>query len=301
MKKLLSVILAVIMILLLCSCEIVIYDETPNELHNTESPVQTSLPESDEISGEMCVTFLDVGQGDCTFIELPDGKCILIDAGESDNASKIKKYIKRLGYKTIDYVIATHPHADHIGAMANVIKAFDTGKIYMPRASTTTKTFERLLETIQDKQMKINTAKAGVIMLDDGALKAEFVAPVKDEYDDLNNYSAVLKLTYRDVSFLFTGDAEKEAEGQIKVDIDADILKVGHHGSSTSSSSSFLKKVSPEIAIISCGENNDYGHPHKEVVNRLEKQKIECYRTDINGNISVVTDGETYEVILEKN
>ncbi len=296
MKKLFALILSLVLILSLCACDAVLYDGQVADRGESAPLTESEMPD-----GEMCVTFLDVGQGDCSFIELPDGKCILIDAGESENASKIKKYIKNRGYDTLDYVIATHPHADHIGAMANVIKAFDVGKIYMPRATATTKTYERLLEAIQDKGMKISTAKAGVSMIEEGALCAEFVAPVKDEYDDLNNYSAVLKLTYGDVSFLFTGDAEKEAESQIKADIDADILKVGHHGSSTSSSASFLKKVSPEIAIISCGEDNEYGHPHKEIVSRLQKQGIEYYRTDVYGNVEITTDGETYEVITQKD
>ena len=250
---------------------------------------------------KMSVTFLDVGQGDCSFIELPNGKCILIDAGENENAAKIKRHIKNAGYEKIDYVVATHPHTDHIGAMAKVIKAFDVGNVYMPRAESTTKTYKNLLEAVGDKELGIKKAKAGVVMIDEDGIFAQFVAPTEDKYESLNNYSAVLKLTYKNASFLFTGDAEKESERQIKDDIDADILKVGHHGSGSSSTSSFLGKVSPDLCIISCGENNDYGHPHKEVISRLEKQGTEYLRTDLSGDIKIVTDGIEYEIITEKN
>lgn len=241
------------------------------------------------------VHFLDVGQGDSEFIELPDGKCMLIDAGTSEYGTAIAETVADYGYSEIDYIVATHPHADHIGGMTKVVESFDVGKIYMPKASANTKTFENLLTTISDKGMSINTAKAGVEIYSDSELRMEFLAPVSDSYDDLNNYSAVLKITYGSNSFLFTGDAEDISENEM-LDYDysaltSDVLKVGHHGSESSSTVEFLDAVQPEYAVISCGKGNSYGHPHGEVIERLNAIGVHTYRTDQQGTITVVCDG----------
>lgn len=241
------------------------------------------------------VHYLDVGQGDSEFIELPDGKCMLIDSGTSEYSQVIIDKIESYGYSTIDYVVATHPHADHIGGMSKVVDAFDVGEIYMPRASTTTKTFENLLTTISDKGLSINTAKAGVEVYSDSSLEMEFLAPLGSEYKDLNNYSAVLKITYGSNSFLFMGDAEDLVEEELlKKDyslLDADVLKVGHHGSSSSSTADFLTAVNPQYAVISCGVDNSYGHPHRETVKSLTDMGIEYYRTDEHGTVTIACDG----------
>ena len=246
------------------------------------------------------VHYIDVNQADSIFIELSNDKTLLIDAGEADNSDKIIDYIKDLGYNKIDYLVATHPHADHIGGMKEVVEAFEIVSVYMPKVTTTTKTYENLLKAIDNKNLKIKTAKAGVNIVNDNDLNVEIIAPNKDKYDDLNNYSVCIKLTYQDISYLFMGDAEVVSEKEITTDIKADVLKVGHHGSDTSSGNSFLEKVNPSYAIISVGENNSYGHPHKEVLNRLNKVGATIYRTDLNGNIIVKTDGKNIAIDTEK-
>ena len=251
-------------------------------------------------SEDLKVHFLDVGQGDSIFIELPTNETILIDASIKDASNKIINYLIEENVSKIDYVFATHPHSDHIGGMSAVIKAFDIGQIYMPKAVTTTKTYENLLLTIKDKNLKIKTAKAGNTIIDTDDLKLVVLAPNQDSYESLNNYSIVLKLTYKEKSFLFMGDAETLSEKEITGDVQADVLKVGHHGSRTSTSQAFLNKVNPSYAVISVGLNNDYKHPHQEVIDRLEKKNIKIYRTDQNGDIIFTTDGYNIDVKVEK-
>lgn len=254
----------------------------------------------------LTVNFLDVGQGDSEFIQLPDGKCMLIDAGISENAGKIASKISELGYEKIDYLITTHPHADHIGGMKRIVENFEIGEIYMPKASTNTKTFENLLQAISDKGLSINTAKAGKVLYESDDLKIEFLAPISDSYKDLNNYSAVIRLQYGNNVFLFTGDAEELAEGEIlnaysKSALKADVLKVGHHGSSTASSADFINTVLPKYAVIELGEGNSYNHPHKEAINNLNAVGAEILRTDLNGNITIVSDKVNITVQCEKD
>ena len=251
-------------------------------------------------SEDLKVHFLDVGQGDSIFIELPTNETILIDASIKDASNKIINYLREENVSKIDYVFATHPHSDHIGGMSAVIKAFDIGQIYMPKAVTTTKTYENLLLTIKDKNLKIKAAKAGNTIIDTDDLKLVVLAPNQDSYESLNNYSIVLKLTYKEKSFLFMGDAETLSDKEITGDIQADVLKVGHHGSRTSTSQAFLNKVNPSYAVISVGLNNDYKHPHQEVIDRLEKKNIKIYRTDQNGDIIFTTDGYNIDVKVEK-
>lgn len=246
------------------------------------------------------VHFLDVGQGDSIFIELTDGKSMLIDASTAEYGEGIADYIKDKGYSKIDYLVATHPHADHIGGLQDVVEQLEIGEIYMPKASSTTKTYKNLLKAIKAKGNKINTAKAGNIIYSDSSLGIDILAPNSDSYEEINDYSVVIKLVYGSKSFLFTGDAEKLSENEITADVSADVLKVGHHGSSTSSSDKFIKRVNPEYAVISCGEGNSYGHPHKETIKTLNKYDIEVFRTDTMGTIIAQTDGESLE-ITDKN
>lgn len=244
--------------------------------------------------------YIDVGQGDASFIEFPNGEVMLIDAGIASSSEKIIEYIQSLGYNQIDYVIATHPHADHIGGMAEVIKTFDIGTIYMPKAVSTSKTYENLLKTIKDKGLSIKTGKAGVNVLQEEDLTIEMLAPNQDKYSSLNNYSIVLKITYGNTSFLYTGDAEELSEKEITGNVEADVLKVGHHGSDTSSSEEFLEKVNPKYAIISVGEDNSYGHPASSTIKKLEKYTNHIYRTDLNGTVVVTSDGVNIEVKTER-
>ena len=243
--------------------------------------------------------FIDVGQGDSSFIELPNGDTMLIDAGTASYGDDIIEYIESLGYQDIDYVVATHPHADHIGGMAEVIDAFDIETVYMPKAVSTSKTYENLLETIQDKGLSIHTGRAGVEVLNTDDLTILMFAPVQEEYSNLNNYSIVLKITYGDTSFLYTGDAEDSLD-EITGDIEADVLKVGHHGSDTSTTSDFLARVNPSYAVISVGEGNSYGHPALSTIELLEGYTSNIYRTDLNGTVVISSDGVNINVDTER-
>ena len=291
--KLVSLILA---FLLLCSCvssEIISGDSSiENDSSATENA--NSLPISTD--GELRVHFLDVGQGDSIFIELPNGECALIDASEREMAGRIITFIDCLGYKKIDHLIATHPHADHIGGMKAVVSHFEIGEVYMPEAVTDTQVFIDLLEAIDKKGLSVTVAKAGG-SYDFGGASANFVAPTYIFNDDMNNCSAVLHLSYGNRSFLFTGDAETDEEGTIEADIECDVLKAGHHGSSTSSGKYLLGKANPEIVVISCGAGNSYGHPHEEALERFENAGVRnIYRTDVSGNISISTNGSDIKV-----
>lgn len=245
--------------------------------------------------------FIDIGQGDSILIELPNHECMLIDAGIANKGEYIENYIISTGYDTIDYLIATHPHADHIGSMDYIVSNMDIGSIYMPKVSTTTKTYERFLEAVQEKGMKIKSARAGMSIVDEEDLNVDILAPVEIDEGDLNNCSIIIKITYESDSYLFIGDAEKEELSTVTADMSADVLKVGHHGSRTSTTEEFLEEVNPEYAVISCGIDNDYGHPHKETINLLKKFDIEYYRTDLQGTITITSDGSrNYSVTTEK-
>ncbi len=239
--------------------------------------------------GELRVSFIDVGQGDSEFIELPNGETLLIDAGTNETGADVVSYISSLGYTSIDYVVGTHPHEDHIGGLDDVIRTFDVESVYMPKVTADTKTFEDVLDAVAEKGLSINTAKAGVSIVDGEDLSVKMLAPVLDEYDNTNDYSAVIKVVYGDTSFLFTGDAEQYAEDLITGDVDSDVLKVGHHGSSTSTGEAFLERVSPSYAVISCGLGNSYGHPHTETIEKLGG--IPVFRTDEMGTIVATSDG----------
>ncbi|GKU25388.1 ComEC/Rec2 family competence protein [Clostridium folliculivorans] len=264
---------------------------------NSKTDISTS---NNLTSGKLVVHYIDVGQGDSILIQTKD-KNFLIDAGPKENEDKLLSYLKKINIKRLDYVVATHPHEDHIGGMTNIIKTYDIGKFYAPKVTNTTKTFQNMLLALKDKNKNINVIKPG--MGDDIDLgentKVEVFSPNSSKYDDLNNYSPIIKVTYGKNSFLFTGDAEKLEESEVlqkKYDIKADVLKVGHHGSSSSTGKDFLSKVSPSIAVISCGKGNDYGHPHKETLKTLEDAKVKVYRTDISGTIVITSDGNNIAV-----
>lgn len=287
MKK--SWIYGIILLALFIACCLPHMNFTPGSPSDPD-PNQTPITAVDTLIAH----FIDVGQADSALLQLPNGQTMLIDAG-----GEVRDYIHGLGIQKIDYLVATHPHSDHIGYIEDVVREFEIGEIYMPRVSHTSKTFENMLLAIQEKGLKIKTAKAGVTALDTEDLDIVFVAPAQEHYEDLNNYSAIVKITYKSKSILFTGDAEALSESQITADIDADVLKVGHHGSSTSTSKRFLDRVSPQIAVISCGADNEYSHPHREVLQRLSSRNIEIYRTDESGTIIVYCDGENLNVECE--
>ena len=249
----------------------------------------------------LVVHFLDVGQGDCEFIELPNSQCMLIDASTKEYGDDIVEAIKGYGYSEIDYVVATHPHADHIGGMSEVIDSFDIGKIYMPRTSSNSKSFEGLLTSISNKNLSINTAKTGTTIYSNNGINIEILSPISSFYEETNDYSAVVKLEYGESSFLFMGDAEKPVENELiekyGYDLDVDVLKAGHHGSRYSSSTEFLDYVTPEYTVISCAKDNSYGHPHSETIKRLNNVNTQIFRTYELGNITVSCDGnDSFEI-----
>lgn len=249
--------------------------------------------EAAKVEGEMKVHYLDVGQGDSTLIHTKDA-AMLIDAGDLGYGPGIVDYIKEQDIDKLDYLILTHPHADHIGGAVEVINAFDIDKIIMPKASHTSQTFENLLATIKNKGMKITSPNPGD-EYELGDAKFTILGPNSSSYDNLNNYSVVNKLTFGHTSFLFTGDAEVVSENEILnsgLDIKTDVLKVGHHGSDTSTSEQFLDVSSPKCAIISVGKDNKYGHPDQVILDRLDSRNITIYRTDESGTIIATSDGE---------
>lgn len=269
---------------------------TDKEDENTNNEINNNSSDTDKVENNLIkIHYIDVGQGDSIFIELPNKKTMLIDAGESSKGKIVSSYISNLGYYKIDYIVGTHPHTDHIGGLAHIINSFDIGNIYMPKAVSTSKTYENLLNTISQKGLKITTARAGVNIVSESNLNINIIAPNR-EYSDLNNSSTVVKITYGNRKFLFMGDAETKSENDIISDVSADVIKVGHHGSDTSSGQSFVNKVNPKYAIIMVGNNNQYNHPYQIIIDRWINSGAKVYRTDINGNIIVISDGNSLDI-----
>ncbi|WP_415335229.1 ComEC/Rec2 family competence protein [Clostridium perfringens] len=252
-----------------------------------------------EYSG-MSVTYLNVGQGDSELIQV-NGINMLIDAGTNAGANDLVKDLKNRGIKTIDIAIATHPHEDHIGGMDEVLENFDVKSFYAPKVAHTTKTYENMLKAVKNEGLKIQQIKEGTKIDLGKDTEVQVYSPVKSQYEELNNYSPVMKISYGQNSFMFTGDAESLVEKEIlneNKDLKADVLKLGHHGSHSSTSEEFLKAVDPSIAIVSCAKDNKYGHPHKETMSNLKKAGITVYETFRDGDITISSNGKKLDVKL---
>lgn len=259
---------------------------------NTKSE-QASTAVSQTQTDYLKVHFLDVGQGDSILVQFPDGKNMLVDAGINESASTIINYLNNNGIKKLDYLVGTHPHEDHVGSLDAVIKEFEIGEVLMPKATTNTQSFRDVLTAIKNKGLQVTAAKAGICIINDGNLSVNILGPCGAAYESLNNYSAVIKIKYGEVAFLLMGDAEALSEKEILAtgaDVRAQVLKVGHHGSQSSTAPEFLIAVNPEIAVISVGEGNDYHHPHQITLNKLQKAGITVLRTDQMGTIIISAD-----------
>ena len=277
---------------------------TNEEFINTISNVdkQTNSQNEQQIEfvaqEDLLIDFIDVGQADSILVRNQD-KIMLIDAGTNEAGEMVVKYLQNLGITKIDYLVGTHPHEDHIGGLDNVINNFDIGQIYMPKIETTTKTFEDVLEAIENKNLTVTAPNKGD-KIELGQAVGEFMTePILDK-DNLNVSSLVLRLEFGNTSYLFMGDAEEENEETI-IWPKTNVLKVGHHGSSTSSSKSFLEQVQPKYAIIMAGKDNSYGLPTQETIDKLHNIGSEIYRTDEDGTIQMTSDGNTIQIKTTNN
>lgn len=245
---------------------------------------------------EMHVHFIDVGQGDSILIESPSGKTMLIDGGVKGAGQQIVSYLNELGINKLDIVVATHPDADHIGGLIPVLDNMTTEQFYDSGKVHTSQTFEEMLTQIDEKNIPYHVPKIGDDIEFDKDVNVK-VLNANDQATDNNDASIVLKMTYGNVSFLLTGDAGVALEKEmLQYDVKATVLKAGHHGSNTSSSDEFVQAVKPEVAILSYGEDNKYGHPHAEVMDRLQAIGSKIYATADLGTITVSTDGVNYTV-----
>lgn len=259
-----------------------------------------------DAEGTLSVHFIDVGQGDSTLI-ISNGETMLIDCGESSASKDVIDYLSNVGVKKIDYLVATHPHSDHMGGMAAVINTYDIGEIIMPSLADndipTSKYFEKFLDACEEKNVEISQALLGQT-INVGGARAKVVAPCSADYDDVNNYSVSLDVSFGKTSFLLIGDAEALSEKEMlrnKTVSHATVYKAGHHGSRYSSCKEFLQVVAPEYAVISCGEGNSYGHPNKEAIDRISQYTDKIYRTDLSGDVVMTSDGDEIKVTTERN
>lgn len=272
----------------------------PDALENKQEKEQQEAESSKSTSeNEMKVHYIDVGQGDSTLIQYSeDGEeyTILIDAGNFYNTDVIS-YLQSQNINKIDIAIGTHPDADHIGQLDEVVTTFAVEEVWLSGNTSTSQTFQDLLTVIDSKGVGYHEPRMGE-EYEIGPLEVDVLYP-KSITGESNAESISLKMTYGDVRFVFTGDAEQENEVEMVnsgADLKAEILHLGHHGSNTSTHPTFLNEVHPEVAIYSAGEDNSYGHPHAEVVNLIQNSEIQLYGTDVNGTIIVTTDGKDYDI-----
>lgn len=273
-------------------------NETTSLVGDLKEELETEL-KKEEITDKLEVHFIDVGQGDSILLKTKN-EYMLIDAGDSKSKKTLFSYFEKFNIKSFEYVVATHPHEDHIGSMDDIIKNYSIDNFYMPDVLTTTKTFEDMLDSLEEKNMTYKVPDIGErFYLGDAEIKVLYL---NDDEDNLNDCSIVLRLVYGDSSIIFMADAGLSVEEEMMDgydDLKSDLIKIGHHGSSYSSSTEFIEFINPKYAVISVGKNNSYKHPSSDVLKRLEKNEITVYRTDINGTIIFESDGE--EIYLKED
>ena len=271
---------------------IIIQDSQNNSVQSANAPGTAAA---------LSVTFIDVGQADSALVTLSTGEVMLIDAAESSDTGGICNELDERGITQIDVLISTHPHNDHIGGMQSIIESYNVGRIYMPDMASDSNTYEKMMNAIEKNGIPVTEAYAGV-SFSFGSASCVIVSPGKNDDKDANNESVVLWLDYDDTEFLFTGDMESWAENNLVdggYNIEADVLKVAHHGSSSGTTEEFLRAVSPNYAVISCGDGNDYGHPHRETLDILNLFQIQSFRTDLDGDVHFISDGKALTVETE--
>ena len=253
-----------------------------------------------ETDGQLTVHYIDVGQADSILLEC-DGQTMLIDGGNVGDSSLVVSYLKNQGIEYLDYVISTHAHEDHVGGLSGPLNTCTAGQVFSPVTEYDSNAFRSFLKYTEAQGLELTVPEADDSFLL-GEARVTVLGPRKD-YEDTNDTSIILRVDHGENSFLFTGDMETTAEADLLAadcNLDVDVLKVGHHGSSTSTSYRFLNEVMPQYAIISVGEGNSYGHPHDEVLSRLEDADVTVYRTDERGDITCICDGDTLEFTFQK-
>lgn len=248
------------------------------------------------------VSYLDVGQGDATLITKGNFH-MLIDAGKNEKGDTVVQYLKDAGVDKLDILVGTHPDSDHIGGLDCVIDAIAVDTLYMPDTEKDTKTYRDVKTSMKRKNLSAGMPEIGKEYTYDGNVLVRFLAPAK-KYADANDNSLVVQLAYGKNRFLFMGDAEEEVEKDILAagyDLECDVLKLGHHGSYTATSSAFLQKADPVYGVISCGKGNSYGHPHAETLAKLEDEDVQVYRTDRMGTVRAVSDGKNVTLSASKS
>lgn len=268
------------------------FETTDTSGNNTNQETLEGMYDLTEVEGEMSVYYFDVGQADCTLI-CCDGEYMLIDAGNNEDGKLIVSQLESMGITQIKYLIGTHPHEDHIGGLDNVLNKFKVENLYMPDVEYDSATYRGVISAASSKKVKNTEPKIGHVFYV-GEARCEIMG-VDSNSKDTNQTSIIIEVTHGENKFLFMADAEIPNE-EIRLWNDVYVLKAGHHGSSTSSSDDFLEQTMPKVVVISCGEGNEYGHPHKEPMTAFKELGAQIYRTDTQGTINITSDGKAIEI-----
>ena len=268
----------------------------------TPSPTAVAVQPTDPDEQGMTLSVLEVGKADCLVLQC-DGESMIIDGGNEGDEEYILAQLKNMGISWFKYLVATHPHEDHIGSLDAVIYNYPVGTAILSPREHTTRSYENLLTALSEREVETVDAKRGDTYALGGATITILSPDESDDWENINDWSVVMMVQYGRVKYLLTGDAETPVESYLlenNADLSADVLKMGHHGSNTSSCDVFLNAVSAKIAAVSCGQDNDYGHPHKEVLSRLSERGTAVYRTDLQGSVVFTTDGKEIAAHTER-